>query len=127
MSVPGPDRMKTQFSKYMREIFSVYCNHDNAPGAALAEASCTDGGCRFMDHVTGCNYVINGDLVAISVGTFFFVGLQAIAALLTHRDHPGAFSGDARAQRRERIRGLSAAMSLRVLRGRADRLRLPAG
>ena len=102
-------------------------NHDNAPGAALAEASCTDGGWRFVDHVTGCYYDINGDFVAISVGTFFFVGLQAIAALLTHRDHPGAFSGDARAQRRERIRGLSAAMSLRVLRGRADRLRLPAG
>ena len=27
-------------------------NHDHAPGAALAEASCTDGGCRFMGHVT---------------------------------------------------------------------------
>ena len=28
------------------------CNHDNAPGAALAETSCAGGGCRFMDHVT---------------------------------------------------------------------------
>jgi hypothetical protein len=27
-------------------------DHDNAPGAALAEASCTDGGCRFMGHIT---------------------------------------------------------------------------
>ena len=27
-------------------------NHDNAPGAALTEASCTDGGCRFLGHVT---------------------------------------------------------------------------
>jgi len=27
------------------------CDHDNTPGAALAEASCTDGGCRFMSHV----------------------------------------------------------------------------
>ena len=36
-------------------------NHDNAPGAALAEASGTGGGCRFMDHVTYCNYVINGE------------------------------------------------------------------
>ena len=61
-SVPGPDRVKTQFSKYWREIFSVYCNHDNAPGAALAEASCTDGGCGFMGHVTDCNYGINGEI-----------------------------------------------------------------
>ena len=36
-------------------------NHDNAPGAALAEASCTGGGCRFMGHVTGCYYGINGE------------------------------------------------------------------
>ena len=36
------------------------CNHDNAPGAALAEASCTDGGCRFVGHVTDCYYDING-------------------------------------------------------------------
>jgi hypothetical protein len=36
------------------------CDHDNTPGAALAEASCTDGGCRFMGHVTGCYYGING-------------------------------------------------------------------
>ena len=28
-------------------------DHDNAPGAALAEPSCTDGGCRFSDHITG--------------------------------------------------------------------------
>jgi hypothetical protein len=27
-------------------------NHGDAPGAALAEASCTDGGCWFMGHVT---------------------------------------------------------------------------
>jgi len=37
------------------------CDHDNAPGAALAEASCADGGCRFMGHVTGCYYGINGE------------------------------------------------------------------
>ncbi len=60
-------------------------NHDNTPGAALAEASCTDGGCRFMDHVTGCYYVINGDFMAISVRTFLFVGPQAIAARQTFR------------------------------------------
>lgn len=33
-------------------------DHDNAPGAALAEASCTDGGCWFMGHVTGCYYSV---------------------------------------------------------------------
>tara|TARA_Y100000588_G_scaffold187256_1_gene201362 strand:+ start:142 stop:381 length:240 start_codon:yes stop_codon:yes gene_type:complete len=26
--------------------------HDNTPGAALAEASCTDGGCWFMGHLS---------------------------------------------------------------------------
>ena len=36
-------------------------DHDHAPGAALAEASCTDGGCRFMGHVTGYYYDINGE------------------------------------------------------------------
>jgi hypothetical protein len=34
-------------------------DHDNAPGAALAEASCTGGGCWFVHHVTGCYYYIN--------------------------------------------------------------------
>ena len=28
------------------------CGQDNAPGAALTQASCTDGGCRFVGHVT---------------------------------------------------------------------------
>jgi hypothetical protein len=28
-------------------------NHGYTPGAALAQASCTDNGCRFMGHVTG--------------------------------------------------------------------------
>ena len=37
-------------------------DHGDAPGAALAEASCTDGGCRFMGHVTGCYYNINNDI-----------------------------------------------------------------
>ena len=37
------------------------CDHDNAPGAALAEASCTDGGCGFISHITGCYYDINGE------------------------------------------------------------------
>ena len=60
-------------------------NHGDAPGAALPEASGTDGGCRFMDHVTGCYYVINGDFMAISVRTFLFVGPQAIAARQTFR------------------------------------------
>jgi hypothetical protein len=36
-------------------------NHDHAPGAALAEASCTDGGCGFRGHLTNCYYVINMD------------------------------------------------------------------
>ena len=27
-------------------------DHGDAPGAALTEASCTDGGCWFMGHVT---------------------------------------------------------------------------
>jgi hypothetical protein len=35
------------------------CDHDNAPGAALTEASCTDGGCGFVLHVTGCYYGTN--------------------------------------------------------------------
>ncbi len=33
--------------------------HDHAPGAALAEASCTGSGCWFTDHVTHCYYAIN--------------------------------------------------------------------
>ena len=33
-------------------------DHGDAPGAALAEASCTDGGCWFMGHVTTCYYGI---------------------------------------------------------------------
>jgi hypothetical protein len=37
-------------------------DHDHAPGAALAEASSTDGGCRFIGHVTGCYYIINNDI-----------------------------------------------------------------
>jgi hypothetical protein len=36
-------------------------DHGDAPGAALTEASCTDGGCWFVVHVTGCYYVINGE------------------------------------------------------------------
>jgi hypothetical protein len=43
-------------------------NHDHAPGAALAEASGTDGGCWFMDHVTGCYYGINGDILHPIIG-----------------------------------------------------------
>ena len=35
------------------------CDHDHALGAARAEASCTDGGCRYMGHLTICYYVIN--------------------------------------------------------------------
>jgi len=60
-------------------------NHDYTPGAALAEASCTDGGCGFMGHVTNCYYVIKRDFMAISVGTFLFMGPQAIAARQTFR------------------------------------------
>ena len=33
-------------------------DHDNTPGAALAEASCTDCRCGFVVHVTDCNYDI---------------------------------------------------------------------
>ena len=39
----------------------MYCNHGDAPEAALAEASYTDGECRFMGHVTVCYYGINGE------------------------------------------------------------------
>ena len=34
-------------------------DHDHAPGAVLTEASCTDGGFRFVGHVTGCYYDSN--------------------------------------------------------------------
>ena len=34
-------------------------NHGDAFSAALAQASGTGGGCRFMGHVTGCYYDIN--------------------------------------------------------------------
>ena len=34
-------------------------DHDHAPGAALAEVSCTGGGCWFMGHVTVCYHAIN--------------------------------------------------------------------
>jgi hypothetical protein len=33
-------------------------NHNHAPGAALAKASCADGGCRFISHITNCYYDI---------------------------------------------------------------------
>ena len=33
-------------------------NHNHAPGAALAEASCTDCGCGFISHITNCYYDI---------------------------------------------------------------------
>ena len=52
------------------------------PGAALAEASCTECGCWFVGHVTVCYYGLNRDFRAIPVGTFLFMGLQAIAARL---------------------------------------------
>ena len=48
------------------------CGQDNAPGAALAEASCTGGGCRFMGHVTGCYYATNGGY-GPTVGTLLSV------------------------------------------------------
>ena len=60
-------------------------NHNYTPGAALAEASCTDGGCGFMGQITIYYYVIKGDFMAISVGTFLFMGPQAIAARQTFR------------------------------------------
>jgi hypothetical protein len=34
-------------------------NHDNSSGAALAKASCTEGGCGFISHITNCYYEIN--------------------------------------------------------------------
>ena len=34
-------------------------DHDHAPGAALAEVSCANSGCWFMNHVTTWYYVIN--------------------------------------------------------------------
>ena len=37
------------------------CDHDNTPGAALAEASCADGGCGFISHITNCYYDIITD------------------------------------------------------------------
>jgi hypothetical protein len=33
-------------------------NHDNSSGAALAKASCTEGGCGFISHITNCYYDI---------------------------------------------------------------------
>jgi hypothetical protein len=36
-------------------------NHDNSPGAALTEASCTEGRCRLISHITNCYYDINID------------------------------------------------------------------
>jgi hypothetical protein len=36
-------------------------DHGDAPGAALPEASCTDGGCRFISHITDCYYDINSE------------------------------------------------------------------
>jgi len=36
-------------------------DHDNTPGAALAEASCTGGGCWFMGHVADCYYGIKNE------------------------------------------------------------------
>ena len=60
-------------------------NHDNAPGAALAEASCTDGGCRFMGHVTGCYYGINGEFCptfGYEFGLALFGRNPALAPLL---------------------------------------------
>ena len=49
----------------------------------LAEASCTGGGCWFVDHVTGCYYDINGEFVAISGAAFAMDVLPAIAARRT--------------------------------------------
>jgi hypothetical protein len=34
-------------------------DHDNTSGTALSEASCADGGCGFMDHLTGCYHATN--------------------------------------------------------------------
>jgi hypothetical protein len=33
-------------------------NHDHAPGASLAEASCTGCRCGFINHITDCYYDI---------------------------------------------------------------------
>ena len=55
-------------------------DHDHAPGAALAEASCTGGGCWFVDHVTGCYCVINRDFMATPAAAFGMDNLPAIVA-----------------------------------------------
>jgi hypothetical protein len=34
-------------------------NHNHASGAALAEVSCTGGGCGFSSHITDCYNAIN--------------------------------------------------------------------
>jgi hypothetical protein len=39
-------------------------DHGDALGAALTEASCTECGCWFMGHVTGCYYAINGEVLS---------------------------------------------------------------
>jgi hypothetical protein len=55
------DRCKLEGRGVLNATFAHFDrrNHGNAPGAALPEASCADGGCGFMDHVTLCYYVIN--------------------------------------------------------------------
>ena len=45
-------------------------DHDHARGAALAEASCTDGGWWFGIHLTACYYAINIELRLSERGWF---------------------------------------------------------
>jgi hypothetical protein len=60
-------------------------DHDHTPGAALAEASGTDGGCGFMGHVTDCYYDINGEFCptfGYEFGLALFGRNPALAPLL---------------------------------------------
>ena len=45
------------------------CNHDHASGAALAEASCTECGCWFMNqhHLYLYNYCVSALLFSVNV------------------------------------------------------------
>jgi len=69
-------------------------NHDNAPGAAFAEASCTGGEFGFMGHVTYCYYGINGEFCPIIRYGF---GLSVWSELCprgnAYNDFSGAESG----------------------------------
>ena len=54
-----PDIFNTDQGNQQRD--ATLADLDHALGAALAEAPCTERGCRFVNYVTGCYYDINGE------------------------------------------------------------------